>query len=520
MFIAGFTLIWTLIFFYFGGFSAVFLSYLVFSALFFLLNYMHYRGRDLHTAIALVVVSDFTLMMADPGVNAAPMTGIGFLYVINILYAYAFFIEGQKKLCYATLISTGFVFAFVNCTSISPKLISGIQALIPDQTRVLIFGLTLIAFVVRLLIFSYEAATEYTDSSQALIESDTFFANLEESICILDRDLNMKRFNRAFIELFQRQHGAKPTEGTNFSDLKMDPKRRKLYEACFARAFSGEQFSSEFDFILDQKAFVFEVSFCPITNKSRVQRIGVIYRDITARKKLEMDIVYTQNGLLEMIAHDLKAPLAMIKSINSLADDRENQYNKFIDKTCVQTIASIDNVLAFSRYLVTSDTSGYVVEDIGKVLADRVSEIDPNASINGQQLFLKIVDAGLNVRMNRDAFGRAIGNLVSNSIKFTEGTGEIHIRVTRDGDNFVMIKVSDQGIGIPEEMREHLFDRFTKAGRRGLNGEQSYGLGLYISNVIIKLHGGTIALDPSQTVGTTFLIRLPLAQSQHPGLSI
>ena len=201
----------------------------------------------------------------------------------------------------------------------------------------------------------------------------------------------------------------------------------------------------------------------------------------------------------------------MIKNINSLSDDRENQYNKFIDKTCVQTIASIDNILAFSRYLVTSDTSGYINENIGKVLTEKAAEMDPNATINGQQLFVKIVEQDLYVRMNRDAFGRAIGNLISNSIKFTESEGEIHIRVMREGEHNVIIKVSDQGIGIPEEIRTHLFDRFSKAGRNGLRGETSFGLGLYISNVIIKLHGGNITLDTEQSVGTTFIIRLPLA---------
>jgi signal transduction histidine kinase len=519
IFIAGFTLVWTLIFFYFGGVSHVFLAYTLFSALFFLLTYLHTRGKDLLSALGMIIVSELTLILASPGINTSPMTGIGYLYIIIILYAYAFFIEDMKRLCYITIFSACVIFSVINCTSLFPKMLLEIQSLIPDQTRIMIFGFTSIAFVVRLFIFSYEAANEYTESRQAHIESDTFFANLEESICILDRSLSMRRFNRAFIEIFRKQHGTKPIEGTNFASLKMDQKRRKMYEANFARAFSGEQLSIEFDFILEQVAYVFEVSFCPIRNKKgNIDRIGVIYRDITARKKLEMDIVYTQNGLLEMIAHDLKAPLAMIKSINSLADDRENQYNKFIDKTCVQTIASIDNVLAFSRYLVTSDTSGYVVEDIGKVLADRVAEIDPNASLNGQQLFLKVVDPDLQVRINRDAFGRAMGNLISNSIKFTEGAGEIHIRVMRDGDNFAVIRVSDQGIGIPEEIRDHLFDRFSKAGRNGLHGEQSYGLGLYISNVIIKLHGGTIALDTEKSVETTFIIRLPLADVELPGL--
>jgi PAS domain S-box-containing protein len=500
-----------------SGFSPVFVAYAVFSILYMLIYVGHWRGRDLLTAISFVVVSDLTLLLASPGLNAPVMTGVNFLYVINILYAFAFFIEEMNVAFYMTLLSTLAVYVLVNHTSLSPHLIQSVQWRVPDGTRMLIFSITAGAFVIRLLVFFYEAASYFLEGRMSRSEAETFFANLDESICIIDRDMNLKRYNAAFISLYRRQYKEPPKERTNLRDIKLTQTRRQIYDTYIARAFAGEQCTTEIDFNFDGATFIYEISFCPILNTNGiVASIGLIYRDITARKRLEMDLVYTQNGLLEMIAHDLKSPLAMIKSINSLADEQD-QYRRFIDKTCIQTMASIDNVLAFSRYLVTSDTSGYVDENVHRVLADKINEMDPNATIHGQQLYLDTADPELYVRMNRDAFGRAISNLINNSIKFTEGAGQICVRVVRDGDTHVQIKVSDQGIGIPEDIRAHLFDRFSKAGRNGLRGEQTVGLGLYIANVIVKLHGGSLTLDAQNTVGTTFVITLPLADRHIAG---
>ena len=73
-----------------------------------------------------------------------------------------------------------------------------------------------------------------------------------------------------------------------------------------------------------------------------------------------------------------------------------------------------------------------------------------------------------------------------------------------------VITVTDNGIGIPEDIKPYLFDRFSKAGRLGLKGEKSHGLGLNICKLIIEQHGGTIAVDSEVGRGTRFTISLPL----------
>lgn len=72
-----------------------------------------------------------------------------------------------------------------------------------------------------------------------------------------------------------------------------------------------------------------------------------------------------------------------------------------------------------------------------------------------------------------------------------------------------IIEVKDRGVGIPQEMLPHLFDRFSKAGRPGIRGEQSTGLGLSIVKQIIERHKGTIEVTSTEKQGATFRIKLP-----------
>jgi signal transduction histidine kinase len=511
VFIEGFFLFWAFIFLYKASGSPVLACYGIFSILFIIPIYLHKQGKNLATAVSFIAISDLTLLLTDPGFSSPIRTGVGYLYMFNILYAFAFLLEDMDMLFYITMFSTGALFCLVNYTQVSPGFIGGIDGHIPAETLGILFIFTTVVFFSRLCVLLYTMVSHFINDRINQEESEFFFANLDEPICILDKDFNLKRFNNAFELLYKRKYTSMPSAGMSLGQVNFENPTHKKFERFIRQSFSGTHLRDEFHFTLEDSNFIFEISLFPIMNrKGLIDRVGLIYRDITARKKIELDIVYTQNGLLEMIVHDLKAPLAMIKNVNAQNKDQAKQYHDFIDRTCVQANLSIDHILAFSKYIISSDPSGYKIENLGKVLADKINEIAPNAMINGQNLILERVARHFFVKMNADAFGRAIDNIINNSIKFTEGHGEISLRVAQQEDDFVQIMISDQGIGIPQGMHKELFEKFSKAGRSGVNGESSNGLGLHIADIIIKLHGGNITLAPIQSVGSTFVITLPL----------
>ena len=104
---------------------------------------------------------------------------------------------------------------------------------------------------------------------------------------------------------------------------------------------------------------------------------------------------------------------------------------------------------------------------------------------------------------------RVLQNLVNNAAEvLQEEGGMIHVGATRR-DSKVEIRVSDNGPGIPEDLRGRIFDPFVTYGK-----EKGLGLGLAIAKSFVEAHGGSIELAPEAKTGTTFLIRLPWVAEQ------
>jgi signal transduction histidine kinase len=110
---------------------------------------------------------------------------------------------------------------------------------------------------------------------------------------------------------------------------------------------------------------------------------------------------------------------------------------------------------------------------------------------------------------------RVISNLVDNSIKFTPPGGQVWVTVWQEGDQ-VRLSVRDTGIGIaPEEIRK-IFDRFYQVDSSATRRAGGVGLGLYISQEIVRQHGGRIWVESELGRGSTFYISLPINQTPSP----
>jgi two-component system sensor histidine kinase VicK len=114
------------------------------------------------------------------------------------------------------------------------------------------------------------------------------------------------------------------------------------------------------------------------------------------------------------------------------------------------------------------------------------------------------------VHINTDKFNRVLDNLISNALKFSKEKDKLDLILGTTG-GYAVLQVQDHGLGIPKDMLPHIFERFTKAGRQGLKGETSTGLGLSIVKQIIEKHGGKISVDSEEGKGSTFTIKLPVA---------
>lgn len=225
-----------------------------------------------------------------------------------------------------------------------------------------------------------------------------------------------------------------------------------------------------------------------------------------------------KNSVLEMVSHDLRGPLSVVESVarllrKDLHDQRLeelNSYTDIIEKACVSCTNLINDLLSEEHLRSTAIHVNKTRVDLNEQIRN-IAEFYQKGQLMKQSIRLDLPDEPLVMPLDQIKFSQILNNLFSNSMKFTPPQGCISVRAYIEGGE-VVLEHHDNGIGIPGHMQEGLFERYKNVGRRGLNGEESRGLGLSIVHELVKLQGGTITVQSKEDEGTTFTIRLPLLE--------
>ena len=143
--------------------------------------------------------------------------------------------------------------------------------------------------------------------------------------------------------------------------------------------------------------------------------------------------------------------------------------------------------------------------DVARLCREVLAEVR-SATERAHDLVLSLADDPLDFVADQKVLRQIIGNLLTNAVKYSPGGGRVTLEAALADDKLVL-RVNDQGIGIPATDRENLFEAF----HRGTNVGKipGSGLGLAITHNGVALHGGTITVDSTVDVGTTFEVRIP-----------
>jgi len=215
--------------------------------------------------------------------------------------------------------------------------------------------------------------------------------------------------------------------------------------------------------------------------------------------------------VLGMVAHDLRNPIGAVESIammmeleDDVTDDTQENLTMIRD-SCAKARGIIDDLLEAARNENKAAETAKV--ELNEFLKGLVNVWQIQKDFKSNVLFLS-TSPKIYAMISTEKFQRVVDNLISNALKFSKDTDKVYVKLEQT-KNEVFIRVQDEGMGIPKEMIPHLFESFSKAGRTGLRGEQSTGLGLSIVKQIVVSHQGTIHVDSVEGKGTTFTITLP-----------
>lgn len=240
-------------------------------------------------------------------------------------------------------------------------------------------------------------------------------------------------------------------------------------------------------------------------------------KDPTSLSELQAAI-RVRDEFLAILSHDLRNPLSVIKlkvqalqrkaALTGLTDPGWLDHLRAINKQAeimldlMEELLDLANVQAgkpMALRLARTELRALCQAAIGDCQATtdqhRVT-LRPGAEVHGPFDEIRLL--------------RVLANLLSNAVKYSPEGGEIAVQVEQEGDGWVLIRVRDQGIGIPAADLPHIFERFHRAANAGQ--ASGSGVGLASAMAIVEQHGGSIRAESQEGEGATFVVRLPLRQ--------
>ena len=236
------------------------------------------------------------------------------------------------------------------------------------------------------------------------------------------------------------------------------------------------------------------------------------------------EAVQARDDFLSLAAHELKTPLTSLYGYAQLLRSSAEQDASFSerDQRAIVIVVRqaerfnllLDALLDVSRIVGGRLELDRATLDISEVLRQSAGEVQ--VPLSRHSLRLDETEPGMLVEGDAVRLLQAFQNLLINAIKFSPNGGEILMRLSRDG-NRARVDVIDHGIGIPKEALPRLFERFFRAGNVDALRISGLGIGLYIVSAIVALHGGTMAVESSEGIGSMFSVLLPLSQGSGSG---
>lgn len=277
--------------------------------------------------------------------------------------------------------------------------------------------------------------------------------------------------------------------------------------------------------------FLFFSSAAP--NTYRDAHVGV-YQQIAAQLAVTVEkarlyehvveLNLAKNKMIGMVSHDLRSPIATIRGLAALVqkervgplNEKQRDLLGRIDRISKTMLTLIGDLVE-----VSSIQAGHLdLQRAPIAVAGMLDRAAADARILAESKSIEIqVDAAADLpvlSLDERRMGQVLDNLLSNAIKYSNPGSVVTVRA-RHASDAVTIEVSDQGVGIPDEEREGLFESFRRGSNRPTGGESSTGLGLAIVRHIVTSHEGRIEVQSEVGKGSVFTVTLPIpAPSLNP----
>jgi two-component system, chemotaxis family, CheB/CheR fusion protein len=255
--------------------------------------------------------------------------------------------------------------------------------------------------------------------------------------------------------------------------------------------------------------------------------VGVIaiLRDVTeqVRAKAKIDEeVRRRDQFLAMLSHELRNPLGAVVSATAMLKATGSQNGnktrtvEILERQSRQMARLLDDLLEASRVTQNKIELRRRVVDLRQIASEAAEAMRAQADDKGLEFRLDLDREPLYVFGDADRLQQIHINLLNNALKYTPRGGVVSLRATRE-DHEAVVRVSDNGNGIPAHMLESVFDLFVQAKHTLDHSEGGLGVGLTLVRALVEMHNGTVtARSDGDGTGSEFAVRLPLTTLSEP----
>ncbi len=354
---------------------------------------------------------------------------------------------------------------------------------------------------------------------------ESILSSTSDVIILADEHGNLIQANAAFKQQFQYDSDAlfrKPLTAlmvTSFASA--------FNDALHTAVTSGQTTSFEAVCIRqDNTLFEAEMAITPLSYQGKDESSVVcVMHDVTRHKQIESSLrgaLDKEKELNElklrfssMVSHEFRTPLSVILSSagllktysDRLPEERKQVKLNDIEFQVHRLVNMLDNILSLSRAESIDVAATKQLVDLDSICQEMVTEIQQMTAEH--TIEITVTGESHPVELDPNLMRDVLRNLLSNAVKYSPAGGTVHLRCQYEISNQITLQVADEGLGIPEEDLQRLFEAFHRAKNvRDISGT---GLGLSIVKSAVEAHNGTISVESRLGAGTTFTVVIPVS---------
>jgi PAS domain S-box-containing protein len=354
----------------------------------------------------------------------------------------------------------------------------------------------------------------------------TLFESIDEGFCIVELlfDAAGEACDYRFVEFnpaFERQSGLRPVQGRTIRELV--PDIEAAYIQTYARvARTRQPLRLESQVRALQRWFD---TFAFPVGEPAEQRVGLLFTDITERRRVQDELLAREaqlrladqrkNEFLATLAHELRNPLAPLSNGLMIlrqvgASGTAERARQLMERQLGQLVRLVDDLLDVSRVSQGKITLKKSPTRLQALVETALETSRPLIEAGGHRLDVELPPEAVALDVDPTRIAQVLSNLLNNAAKYTPPGGHIRLSARRAG-GWLRLEVEDDGLGIPPDMLEDVFELFTQVGSALERSQGGLGIGLSLARRLVELHQGRIqAFSAGSGLGSRFVVELPL----------